>query len=186
MNGQDVIYSAQWERAAIIKHQKHFICIDTLNSINSHLSRCCLSVLCIRQNQDRKTLNLTYMFRVRHWSYMSGATLLPGAMWDWKQHSCLCRVPDLRYENLWLYTCFLKGQWLTTTALQTRAAQFQQTCSLCLGAGSYGAGLAPLETFRCFWIPFPCAHIIREIIWGVKYTNRDKMCSPFPLIQCWL
>lgn len=94
--GQDVIYSAQWEWAAIIKYQKHFIFIDTLNSINSHLSRGCLSVLCIRQSQDREILNLIYISGVRHWSYMSAATLLPGAMWDWKQHSCLCRVHDLR------------------------------------------------------------------------------------------
>lgn len=180
-----MIYIAKWEPPAIIKYQKHFICIDTLNSINFHLSRDCLSVLCIRQSQDRETLNLIYIFGVRHWSYMSVAILLPGAIWDWKLHSCLCRVHDLRQKNLWLYTCFLKGQWLTTTTLQTRAAQFQQTCSICLSAGSYGAGLAPRETFRCFWISFPCVHIIREIIWGVKCTNRESMCSPFPLRQCY-
>lgn len=76
----------------------------------------------------------------------------------------------------------MKGQWLATTALQTRAAQFQQTRGFCLGAGSSGAGLAPLETFRSFGVSFPCAHIIREI-WGVTRTNRESMRSPFPLIQ---
>lgn len=41
VKGQNVIYIAQGEQAAIIKYQKHFIGIDTLNSINSHLSRAC-------------------------------------------------------------------------------------------------------------------------------------------------
>lgn len=60
-------------------------------------------------------------------------------------------------------------------------AQFQQELQSLPWKGSDGPGLAPPETFRCFWISFPCAHIIGEVTWETdKTTNTESMYSPLP------